>query len=94
MGLVLVFLLFFIFLGNRAHTEVKLGAGRAEIVRGEPPGGLVRDLGDVARQSRAVGRVVIRGGGETLAVSTQGLDDRTAQRVRNVVVAYRNQIRP
>ncbi|GEM_PF-2702309 len=94
MGLTLVFLLFFIFMGNRAHTEVKLGGGRATIVRGDPPGGMIRDLKDVARQTKAEGSVVIKGAADTLAVSTRGLDDRTAQRVRNVVIGYRNQIRP
>lgn len=93
-GFTLVFLLLFIFVGNRPHTEVKLGGGRATLVRGSLPGGLINDLGDIAKRSGAAGRVVLKGQGDTLAVSGTGLDDRTAQHVRNVVVAYRNQIQP
>ena len=94
MAAVALALLALIALGNRPHSVVTLGDGRAEQIRGDLPPALVSDFKDIARRRRdAAGRVEIRGEGETLDVKTKGLDDQAAQRVRNVVMVRRKQIR-
>jgi hypothetical protein len=94
MVLVILGLLAIISRGNRAHSIVRLSAGIAEQTRGDLPGALLGDLQDVAKRHRSAdGRVEIRGEGAALTVTIQGLDGKTAQRVRNVVMMFRKQIR-
>ena len=79
---------------NRAHTVVRFDAGRATLLRGALPPGLLRDLADVARGLHAArGLLELRGQGDTLKLGVRGLDDGPAQRVRNVVLLRRREIR-
>ena len=93
MGVVVLALVGLIVFANRAHSVVRLGDGRIELVRGDLPGSLLGDLRDIARRLRPTGTVEIRGEGDALAVTTKGLDGQAAQRVRNVVLLHRNHIR-
>ncbi|MEZ4236599.1 MAG: DUF3634 family protein [Myxococcota bacterium] len=78
----------------RPHTVVEVGEGRARLVRGRPPPGLLGELDDVASHApHATGRVTLTGGGDRLILRTPGLDSGLAQRVRNVVFLYRDRIR-
>lgn len=78
----------------RPHTEVAIEGGRARLVRGTPPPGLVGDLADLARAApEARGTVSLSGGGDALHISVAGLDEGFEQRVRNVVGIYAARIR-
>jgi hypothetical protein len=78
---------------RRAHTVVRLQGGKAELVRGALPPGLLSDLRDVARSTGADGRLEIRGQGPSLALSIKGLDEGPEQRVRNVTLLRKDRIR-
>ena len=78
---------------SRPHTLVRLNDGRATLVRGKLPPGLLSDLSDVARATRADGSVGLRGQQDTLRITTGGLAEHVDQRVRNVVLLRRLQIR-
>ena len=94
MAAVVLGLFALIMLGNRPHGVVKVGDGRAEPVRGDLLPALLGDFQDIARRLPAAkGTIEIRGEGETLDVKTRGLDAKAAQRVRNVVMVRRKQIR-
>lgn len=78
----------------RPHTAVDVAGGRAVLVRGAPPAGLLRELEDVARAApNARGRIELSGGGDALHVRISGLDAGFEQRVRNVVGMYAARIR-
>lgn len=78
----------------RPHTVVRIAGGRASVVRGKPPSGLMIDLLDLAAHAPgAAGRIELLGRGHRLVLRTPGLDEGTAQRVRNVVFLYRDRIR-
>ena len=93
-GITIVVLVAVIFLGRGAHTIVHLEGGRARVTKGRLPPDLVADLRDVARRTRATGTVNIDGRKDSLSVSSTGLDERVEQQVRNVVLGYRDRIRP
>lgn len=81
-------------LAARPHTRVDIERGHARLVRGSLPPGLLADLGDVARAAPdASGRVTLSGRAETLRVATRELPEHMDQRVRNVILLRRNQIR-
>jgi hypothetical protein len=87
-----------VFLGahirGRAHTIIEFSNSGVELRRGSPPQALLRDLGDLrVPEGAAVGRLEIRGQGETLELSTHALSDELAQRVRNVVLLRKAQLR-
>ena len=87
-----------VFLGagirGRAHTVIQFSASGVELRRGAPPQALLRDLSDLRLPEGApVGRLEIRGQGETLELTTHGLSDELAQRVRNVVLLRKAQLR-
>lgn len=72
---------------------VRIGDGRAEVVRGRLPAGLAGDLDAVARLSPQVaGRVEVRGHGASLSVRTPGLPEGPAQRARNVLYLRRKDL--
>lgn len=78
---------------SRPHTVVRIERGRARLVRGSPPPALLRDLDDVARHApSASGRVEVRGQGTRLHIEVPGLDEPVGQRVRNVVLLYRQRL--
>jgi hypothetical protein len=78
----------------RPHTVVRIEGGRASVVRGRPPSGLMGELLDLAAHAPgAAGRIELLGGGHRLTLRTPGLDEGMAQRVRNVVFLYRDRIR-
>ena len=78
---------------TRAHTAIRLEGGRARLVRGKLPPGLLSALSDVARSTGARGRVGLRGQLDSLRITTSGLDEFVDQRVRNVVMLRKGQIR-
>jgi hypothetical protein len=78
---------------SRPHTVIRIERGRVALVRGRPPSGLLAELARVAELSEtAAGRIEIGGRGSRLDVRTPGLDDPTAQRVRNAVFLDRDRI--
>jgi len=80
--------------GDRPHTVVRLERGAATLEKGRLPPGLLSELQDVARhQPDASGAVELRGQGDALEIRTPGLDGGAGQRVRNVVLLRRQQIR-
>ena len=93
-GITVVVLVTIIVLGRGAHTVVHLEGGRARVDKGRLPPKLVGDLRDVARRTRVTGTVNIDGRGDSLRVTSTGLGERVEQQVRNVVLGYRDQIRP
>ncbi len=79
---------------GRAHTVVTFEGGKAGLLRGALPPGLLRDLKDVARGLPDTrGELQLRGQGDTLTLRIRGLDEGPAQRVRNVVLLRRREIR-
>lgn len=94
LGLTIVVLVAIFIWGRGAHTIVRIEGGRATVTKGRLPPKLVGDLRDVARRTRARGTVNIDGRGDSLRVTSTGLGDRVEQQVRNVVLGYRDQIRP
>ena len=70
---------------DRPRVVVELADGRAHLRRGRLPGQVLEDLEVVARLTGARGRVALHGRRPDLEVRTDGLDEGTAQRVRNVV---------
>ncbi len=88
-GLVAVFVWFV----SRARVVVALCHGTAQVVRGDLPGGVFAEIRDVARHApRAAGRVEIRGRRGTLGIAFTGLDEGTAQRLRNVLLLHRDRL--
>lgn len=78
---------------SRPRVVVRIGGGRAQVVRGRLPAGLAGDLDAVARLSpQAAGRVEVRGRGTSLSVRTPGLPEGPAQRARNVVYLRRKDL--
>ena len=83
----------FVWFVSRPRIAIELRGGRAILVRGELPPGLLSELKDVARQApEDDGQVTIHGRGQTLKVTVTGLDEGPAQRVRNVVLLRRDRI--
>ena len=77
----------------RQRIVVAIANGRAQVVRGTLPGGVIGDLQVVAELSaEAAGRVEIRGKGTSLSVRTPGLPEGPAQRARNVVYLRRHDV--
>ncbi|MCO4771684.1 MAG: DUF3634 family protein [Deltaproteobacteria bacterium] len=78
---------------SRPRIAVELQDGRATLVRGELPPGLLSELKDVARSApHATGHLAIRGTGATLKLTVTGLPEGPAQRVRNVVLLRRDRL--
>lgn len=78
---------------SRPHLVVQITGGWARVVRGTPPAGLLRDLGELARHHpQASGRVEVRGARTRLVVRAPGLDDSLEQRALNVVYLYRDRL--
>jgi hypothetical protein len=65
--------------------ELAVSKGRVASARGRAPAELLRELEDVFERTRATGRVVLRIEGGSVRVHVEGMDEMTAQRVRNVV---------
>ncbi len=83
----------FIWFVSRPRVVVRLQGGKTEVVRGELPAGVLSDLRDVARHSpQATGRVELRGRQSTLTIKFPGLDEGTAQRLRNVLLLQRDRL--
>lgn len=80
---------------SRPHTLVRFSDRDAHLARGALPPGLLNDLRDVARglPRGTVGVLGLSGQGDTLKLAVSGLDDFAAQRVRNVVLLRKLQIR-
>ncbi|MFN7144975.1 MAG: hypothetical protein ACK4YP_14455 [Myxococcota bacterium] len=82
-----------VYVRMRARVVVHIAEGRARVVRGRLPAGVVEDLRAVASLTPGVrGRVELRGKGPTLSVRTPGLPDGVGQRARNVVHLRRNDV--
>ena len=78
---------------NRPGLVVAVDRGAARLERGSPPPGLLGDLRDVCREAEeAVGRIEVRGVGAKLDIRTPGLDEGLRQRVRNVLMMYRDRL--
>lgn len=78
---------------SRPRILVTIAAGRAELVRGELPPGLLGDFEAIARDCPdARGRVEVVGTRATLKVKTPGLGEGPAQRVRNVVMLRKDRM--
>jgi hypothetical protein len=79
---------------SRPHTVIQISDGRASLVRGSPPAGLIEELTRAARHAPAVsGRVELTGSGRRLRIAMPGLEERAGQQIRNVVVQFRDRIR-
>ncbi len=85
----------FVGLISRPHTLVRIADGKALLVRGALPPGLLRDLQGVARglSPSDAGTLGLHGQGDTLKLAIRGLDEGGEQRVRNVVLLQRTRIR-
>ena len=78
---------------KRPGLVVAIEEGTARVKRGRPPPGLLGDLRDLCRDAGEVaGRVEVRGVGSKLDIRTPGLDEGMRQRVRNVVMIYRDRL--
>ena len=78
---------------SRPRVLVTIEAGRAKLVRGELPPGLLGDFEAIARDCPdAHGRVGVLGTRATLKVKTPGLGEGPAQRVRNVVMLRKDRM--
>lgn len=78
----------------RAHTVVAFSSEGVELRRGSLPPGLIADLQALRLpQGHPPGRLEVLGQGETLTLRTRGLPDDFAQRVRNVTLLKRTQLR-
>lgn len=83
----------FVWFVSRPRVVVRLQAGTAEIARGQLPPGLLGEVRDVARHApRALGRIELRGRKATLTIKFPGLDEGTAQRLRNVLLLQRDRL--
>ncbi len=81
-------------LHGRAHTVVVFTASTTELRRGKLPPGLLGELQDLRLAEGAHGgRLEVFGQADTLELRTPGLSDNFAQRVRNVTLLRRNQLR-
>ena len=79
---------------GRPHTVIRLERGRAAVLRGRPPPGLLADLRAIAADDpRLDGRVELRGSGDRLEIETPGLGTSVEQRIRNVIHPHREKIR-
>jgi len=91
---IVVGLVVFSHLVSRAHTVVRFDDGEAALERGALPPGLLSDLRDIARTAGGLaGHLAIRGQGDTLELELVGLTGNEEQRIRNVVLLRRGQIR-
>ena len=78
---------------SRPHTVVEFAQDVAVVTRGKLPPGLGEDLSGSLRLSPGVvGRLEIRGRGDTLKLTMKGLDEGTQQRVRNVVLLRKREL--
>ncbi len=78
---------------SRPRVLVTIEGGRAKLVRGELPPGLLADFEAIARDCPdARGRVEVVGTRATLKVKTPGLGEGPAQRVRNVVMLRKDRM--
>jgi len=83
----------FAWLKLRADAVVTIRSGEATLRRGHLPVLVMHDLDALARSSpHAEGRVRVRGRGREITLSCPGLDEATAQRVRNTVLIHRARI--
>ena len=81
-------------LHGRAHTVVVFTASSIELRRGKLPPGLLGELQDLRLPEGARdGQLEVLGQADTLELRTPGLSDDFAQRVRNVTLLRRNQLR-
>ena len=79
---------------GRPHTVISFSSTSVDLRRGSPPSALLRDLSDLhLPDSSPPGRLEIHGQGETLQITTHGLSDDMVQRVRNVVLLRKEQLR-
>lgn len=79
------------FFWSRAHEVciISVRGGKLLVVRGRAPQVLINDIGEVIRRAKVRGttvRIVKEGGGAHISAS--GVDDATAQRLRNVLGAH------
>ena len=80
---------------GRPHTVIRFTSTSVELRRGSPPVALLHDLSDLRLpEGSPPGRLEIRGQGETLQITTRALSEDMAQRVRNVVLLRKGQLRP
>ena len=78
---------------SRPHSVVEFAEDCAVVTRGSLPRGLAAELSGVARLAPGlVGRLEIRGRGDTLKLSMKGLDEGTEQRIRNVVLLRKREL--
>ena len=79
---------------SRPHTVIALADGAARVVRGSPPNDLFVDLDDVARATPGLrGEVRVSGSGSGIRIVVTGIEEPTAQRVRNVIGVHRARLR-
>ena len=88
-----------VFLGGRLrgrpHTVITFTQEGAELCRGTPPVALMHDLeGMRLPQGVRGGKLEVLGQGDSLELRTPGLPDDFAQRVRNITLLRKAQLRP
>ena len=87
-----------VFLGGhlrgRPHTVISFSAEGVVLRRGNPPAALMNDFEGLRLPEEARGgRLEVLGQGETLELRTPGLPEDFAQRVRNVALLKKSQLR-
>ena len=81
-------------LRGRAHTVVAFSCEGVELRRGSLPPGLIADLQALRLPpGHGPGRLEVLGQGDTLTLRTPGLPEDFAQRVRNVTLLKKTQLR-
>ena len=86
-ALAAIALLFFAAARANEVFRIEVEGGRARLVRGRPPPGFLDDVGQLAKHvTRGTLRAVKRDGRPHLV--TAGLDEPTAQRLRNTFATY------
>ncbi|HVK65130.1 MAG TPA: DUF3634 family protein [Polyangium sp.] len=71
---------------TRRLLVVEAQAGKVARLSGRAPAELAADIEDVLNRSRATGTIVLRlQGGRVVVRTEKGIDETTAQRLRNVV---------
>ena len=78
---------------SRPHTVVEFAQDVAVVTHGRLPPGLGEDLSGALRLSPGtVGRLEIRGRGDSLKLTMKGLDEGTEQRFRNVLLLRKREL--
>lgn len=82
-----------LYLWVRPGRVITVEKGQARCTRGVVPPGLLADLDEVARRlPDARATVSLSGAGDGLRVEVKGLDEGSAQRVRNTVNLHRRRL--